>query len=105
MALGEAAGIAVALAHRLGRPPSVFVESPLALQQLQKALRLAGLRLHAPRKVATEDVLDPAYPDAVELLRRGLFNGSYSIVLHPRWIAPAPWDVPARVAGQPGALL
>lgn len=78
MALGEAAGIAVALAHRLGRPPSVFVESPLALQQLQKALRLAGLRLHAPQKVMTEDVLDPAYPDAVELLRRGLFNGSYS---------------------------
>ncbi len=77
MALGEAAGITLAVAHALGRPPSVFVENPAALQQLRASLRLAGVRLHAPRQVATDDVLDPGYPDAVELLRRGLFNGSY----------------------------
>ncbi len=94
MALGEAAGIVVAVAHGLGRPPSVFVESAPALHQLRAALRLAGLRLDAPRKVATEDVLDPAYPEAVELLRRGLFNGSYSIRggLHlRRWISVREW--------------
>ncbi|MCS7236268.1 MAG: FAD-dependent oxidoreductase [Armatimonadota bacterium] len=77
MALGEAAGIACAVARALGRPPSVFVENPAALQQLRGALRLAGVRLEAPRKVAVGDVLDPGYLDAVELLRRGLFNGSY----------------------------
>jgi hypothetical protein len=79
MALGEAAGITAAVAQSLGRPPSVFVENPSALQQLRTALRLAGVRLHAPRRVAADDVLDPGYPDAVELLRRGLFNGSYWI--------------------------
>lgn len=77
MALGEAAGIAVAVAHNLGRPPAVFVDQPAALQQLRGALHLAGVRLNAPRRVALDDVLDPAYADAVELLRRGLFNGSY----------------------------
>lgn len=77
MALGEAAGIAAAVAHSLGRPPSVFAENPSALQQLRTALRLAGVRLHAPRRAAVDDALDPGYPDAVELLRRGLFNGSY----------------------------
>jgi hypothetical protein len=75
--LGEAAGIAVAVSRLLGRPPSVFAEDPNALRRLRSALRLAGLRLSAPRAPALDDVLDPAYPDAVELLRRGLFNGSY----------------------------
>lgn len=77
MALGEAAGIACAVARTLGRPPSVFVDSAPALHQLRAALRLAGVRLHAPRKAVLDDVADPGYPDAVELLRRGLFNGSY----------------------------
>ncbi len=77
MALGEAAGIAVAVAHSLGRPPSVFADNPAALQQLRSALRLSGIRLDAPRRATVDDALDPGYPDAVELLRRGLFNGSY----------------------------
>ncbi len=79
MALGEAAGVAVAVARALGRFPSALVETPAALEQLRRALRLGGVRLEAPRRVAVDDVLDPGYPDAVELLRRGLFNGSYSL--------------------------
>ena len=77
MALGEAAGIAAVVARSLGRPPAALVENLTALQQLRKALRLAGVRLQAPSQPALDDVLDPGYPDAVELLRRGLFNGSY----------------------------
>ncbi|GBD30828.1 hypothetical protein HRbin32_01938 [bacterium HR32] len=77
MSLGEACGIAVAVSRSLGRPPSVFAEDPNALGRLRNALRLAGLRLWTLRAPALDDVLDPGYPDAVELLRRGLFNGSY----------------------------
>ena len=79
MSLGEAAGIAVALAHSLGRPPTVFLEDSQALQTLRRALLAAGIRLSAPRPPVPEDVLDPGYPEAVELLRRGLFNGSYQL--------------------------
>ncbi|MCS7173017.1 MAG: FAD-dependent oxidoreductase [Armatimonadetes bacterium] len=79
MSLGEAAGIAVALARSMGRPLTVFLEDSQALRTLRRALLAAGIRLSAPRPPLPEDVLDPGYPEAVELLRRGLFNGSYRL--------------------------
>ncbi len=79
MSLGEAAGIAISLAYAMGRPPTVFLEDPQALRTLRNALTSAGIRLSAPRPPLPDDVRDPGYPEAVELLRRGLFNGSYRL--------------------------
>lgn len=85
MALGEAAGVAVArlrLAPQvgLGRVPlgsfQEFAASPGALQSLRQRLWERGARLSSKEKGRVE-AGGVGYREAVSLLRRGLFAGPY----------------------------
>ncbi|RTG98710.1 FAD-dependent oxidoreductase, partial [Thermus scotoductus] len=85
MALGEAAGVAVALLRRA--PQAGLMKVPLAdfhelaasgqaLEALRKRLAQRGARLSSPEGGRVE-AERPGYREAVALLRRGLFAGPY----------------------------
>lgn len=85
MALGEAAGVAVALLRKA--PQAGLMKVPLAdfhelaasgqaLEALRKRLAQRGARLSSPEGGRVE-AERPGYREAVALLRRGLFAGPY----------------------------
>lgn len=81
MNLGEAAGLAVAVAHRRNLDVPALVARPEALAEVRGAARRAGL-IGAARvkRVACRDEQHPNFGVAVELLRRALFTTPYYYV-------------------------
>lgn len=74
MALGQAAGIAAAVARARALDFPGLAADPPAIRQLRQQLAYRGARLRAARFPAPDDRSDPGYPAAIQLLRRGLFS-------------------------------
>ncbi|MBE3598366.1 MAG: FAD-dependent oxidoreductase [Limnochordaceae bacterium] len=96
VALGEAAGVAAWVARTRREPLDELVLHPEDVTQVRQLLARRGARLAAEPQgpagavgarlqpaggwrwvVPSQDEADPAYPEAIALLRMGLFAGSY----------------------------
>jgi len=80
MNLGEAAGLAAAVASQTHGSFQTLAHSPLLTLALRAGLYRRGGVVRAPRSVQAggcHDALSPQYRDAVALLRRGLMSAPY----------------------------
>jgi hypothetical protein len=76
MALGEAAGLACAVALQHGLDFPALAERPA---ELRRRILAENGRLDLPLVEGPPDLSHPGYAAAVDLLRRGLFNASYRV--------------------------